>query len=123
MKRVLSLTMALLLFCFCAVGVSAMQPRFQVLAATTSDIRVDDGEIIFWANAIAWEPAEISIYMEIEEVIDGDYEIIFTGSESDFSDLVELSHSIPYGPDRYFRMTVNFTAGPDKPETVSYFST
>ena len=63
MKRVLSLTMALLLFCFYAVGVSAMQPRFQVLASTMSDVWVEDGEIIFWAQARAWDPAAISIYI------------------------------------------------------------
>ena len=123
MKRVLSLTMALLLFCFCAVGVSAMQPRFQVLATTTADIWVEDGEIIFWAEAIAWDPAAISIYMEVEEVIDGDYETIFAGSDSDYADWFEFYHAIPYGSDRYFRMTVNFTAGPDNPEIVTYFST
>ena len=61
--------------------------------------------------------------LEVEEVIDGDYETIFAGSDSDYADWFEFYHSIPYGPDRYFRMTVNFTAGPDKPETVTYFST
>lgn len=123
MKKILSLATALLLVCLCTVGAVATQLRFQVLASTGADIWVEDGEIIFWAEAIPWEPAELSIYMEIEESINGDYETIFTGRESDFSDQLELYWSTSYDPNRYFKMIVTYEAGPDNSKVTKYFHT
>lgn len=98
-------------------------PRFEVLSRTYEDIWVEDNKIYFWAYAIPWEPAKITIKLKVEETIDGEYKTIINTSETVDADELELIRTIPYGKNRYFKVTINYIVGPDTPTVTKYFYT